>query len=709
MPIDESTIIWDDEPTGAAPPAGKSESNRAKSDKIDEGSIQWEDDAQPDADLKGYVDVASSLGSGMAKGLAALPGLPGDIESLGRAGLRKMGYNVDEETYFPRGEEFQQAMKPAIPALSEKPQTRPGKFAETVGEFAVMPMASEVKAGARLAPAAEAAKIGKETLTKAVIPGVASEAAGQATEGTPLEPWARFLAAGAATPRVAGPPKMAETVEAAARAGVDLPSYVAAESRFPKITASTISSLPLTGKMAERAETARTQMGQALESLHEQTGGLNAVQAGQAAKQGILDWIGNKSGKILDDAYDNVATLIDPALEVPTKNLTGMLENLRQERVSAKLPKDTSPAMDIVLNAATSPEGLTFNGLKRLRREIGQMIEGRAVLPEGTNSEELKQLYKALSEDLQNTAEAAGGPKARQAFSVANRMAKVIAERREKLATLVGAKGEIAPERVLGNMLTMATKGKSADINKLVLARRSMAPGEWEAMSSGLLDTMGRDNAGNFTPTRFSTAYNKLTPEGRDVLFGPRGNPTRDALEDLNLISGKSAELDKYANTSKSASHVLGAGTIAALYHNPTLIVPFGATVTAGRIMANPMSAKALAKMQRAFYDLRKNAGAPGPWEARARAAAEAYMKEVNKLEGKTEEPEREQRASGGKVSKRDYPAKKLSRLEKAARRAFNEIANETKPIMDMPDEAVADHLGAMSGERNGSADIYEQ
>lgn len=691
MPLDPNSITWDDE----AP---------ATSGKLDSKSITWDEPDkanpdQPDADLKGYVDVASSLGSGMAKGLAGLPGLPGDIESLGRAGLRKMGYNVGEETYFPRGEEFQEALKPKVSALKEKPETTAGKFAETVGEFGVMPMSSELKAAGKLAPAAEAAKIGKETLTKAVIPGVASEGAGQLTEGTAAEPWARFLAAGAAHPRIGGPPKMAETVEAAQRAKVDLPSYVAAEGRFPKVTASAISSLPLTGKMAERAETARTQMGDALETIHQQTGGLNAVQAGEAAKRGMLDWIGNKSANILDDAYENVSSLIDPALEVPTTKLTSTLETLRNERISAKLPKETSPAMDLVMNAATSPQGLTFDGLKRLRREIGQMIEGRAVLPEGTNSEELKKIYAALSDDLQKTAETAGGPKARQAFSVANRMAKVVAERREKLATLVGAKGDIAPERVLGNMLTMASKGKSADINKLMLARRSMAPGEWEAVTSGILDTLGKDNAGNFTPTRFSTAYNKLTPEGRDVLFGPRGNPTREGLEDLNLLSGKSAELDRYANTSKTGSHILGAGAAMALFHNPLNIVPLGAAVTAGRIMANPMAAKALAKMQRSFYDLRKNAGAPGPWEARARSAAEAYIKEVDKLEGKKDEPEREQRASGGKVSKRDYPAKKLSSLEKAARKAFKDIAEETKPIMEMPDEHVADHLGAMNGE----------
>jgi hypothetical protein len=51
---------------------------------------------------------------------------------------------------------------------------------------------------------------------------------------------------------------------------------------------------------------------------------------------------------------------------------------------------------------------------------------------------------------------------------------------------------------------------------------------------------------------------------------------------------------------------------------------------------------------------------------------------------------DREERASGGKVGKRDYPAKRLTRLERAAKRAHEEIALETKPIMSQPDHLVA-------------------
>jgi hypothetical protein len=50
---------------------------------------------------------------------------------------------------------------------------------------------------------------------------------------------------------------------------------------------------------------------------------------------------------------------------------------------------------------------------------------------------------------------------------------------------------------------------------------------------------------------------------------------------------------------------------------------------------------------------------------------------------------DREERSKGGKV----YPAKRLTLLEKAARRAYNDISEESKPLMNMRDEHVAHAL----------------
>ncbi|RWA81510.1 MAG: hypothetical protein EOQ31_31705 [Mesorhizobium sp.] len=76
-----------------------------------------------------------------------------------------------------------------------KPETRLGKVAGTVTEFAV-PGSIMGKAGAVGSTGREIVKNGVENFVgNALIPGVASEVAGQATEGTPYEGLARFIGA----------------------------------------------------------------------------------------------------------------------------------------------------------------------------------------------------------------------------------------------------------------------------------------------------------------------------------------------------------------------------------------------------------------------------------------------------------------------------------------------------------------------------------
>lgn len=143
------------------------------------------------------VDVARSAASGLGKGLMGLVTLPGNIEQLGRMGINAAGRAlgaggnvVEPDTALTNYSDAKRRVEGAIGPLYE-PQTTAGKFAGTVAEFAPAAM---------LGPGSAAARF----MSNAVVPGIASEAAGQLTEGTSLEPWAR--AAGAlAGPRVVTP------------------------------------------------------------------------------------------------------------------------------------------------------------------------------------------------------------------------------------------------------------------------------------------------------------------------------------------------------------------------------------------------------------------------------------------------------------------------------------------------------------------------
>lgn len=136
-------------------------------------------------------DVAKSAAVGVGKGIIGLGGLVGDITDIGAKGIKKatdfVADQVGADRYEPQGESVLNNI-PTSASITKniegvtgefyKPQTTPGRYAETVGEFLPAAVAG---------PGGVARKVGMQ----AVIPGVASEAAGQATEGTALEPYAR--------------------------------------------------------------------------------------------------------------------------------------------------------------------------------------------------------------------------------------------------------------------------------------------------------------------------------------------------------------------------------------------------------------------------------------------------------------------------------------------------------------------------------------
>jgi len=144
-------------------------------------------------------DIIASTAVGINKGVAGAPGLGGDIGHFNDWVLDKLG--------IPRNPILRSVLNPArmLPDSSStikawekvsgdlpEPKTGAGKVAETVGTFIVPTPGSKLERGASLARNfAE----GGYDLVKGTGAGLASEAAGEMTQGTWLEPWARGAAA----------------------------------------------------------------------------------------------------------------------------------------------------------------------------------------------------------------------------------------------------------------------------------------------------------------------------------------------------------------------------------------------------------------------------------------------------------------------------------------------------------------------------------
>src|SRR5512139_3937963 len=126
---------------------------------------------------------AKAVGSGLVSGLTGIAGLPADALNLAARGVDYLSgnSNVAKELSGLTGALGSEGINKAI-GNTYQPQTGTEKFLNTTASFAP---------AALLGPGGLARRVA----TNVVVPGVASEAAGQMTEGTPYEPAARIAGA----------------------------------------------------------------------------------------------------------------------------------------------------------------------------------------------------------------------------------------------------------------------------------------------------------------------------------------------------------------------------------------------------------------------------------------------------------------------------------------------------------------------------------
>lgn len=573
-----------------------------------------------------------------------------------------------------------------------------------VGAFFV-PIAGQEGSLANLASKAEGAvasklapKIGK---TAADIAGAAATGAGLgavqgAGEGTDLGERLGSAAEtglvggglGAAFPlagKVVGSvTRMTPAEEAAERIGARIPASVSSPNRITQAVSSGLSNAPITKSiMGSGVEKGIAGLGEALESTARRPG-LGAEEAGKTAKEALVNWVDVDSRANVNKLYNKVSAAIDPTITTPMTNTFNAVNKIGKERLAAKL--GDSEAVKLVMDAATDPQGLNYAGAQRLKREIGSKMKG-IMTESNLNQEELDQLYGALRADVKEAAKNAGGAKGLAAFNRANDYAKNVIERRKELAKIIGKNADVSDKEVFSRIATMAGDTRT-NTNLLKKARKSMSPSEWEDVTSGVITQLGGGQKG-FSPDTFVTAYSKLTPAGKDTIFGPAGNPLRNAIEDVNTVAQRYKEVGKTRNFSNTAYGLLaaaGLGDIAyegmsGLEHEAAI----GATtVPLALLLSRPRAAQAIAAALK-----HKN-------PATLRNLKNVVQMELREHFGApavTSAEDREERASGGKVGKRDYPAKRLTRLERSALKAQQQIALETKPIMDQPDALVAKAL----------------
>lgn len=395
---------------------------------------------------------------------------------------------------------------------------------------------------------------------------------------------------------------------------VKVPRVVSTDSVPVQEIGSVAANIPLAGTpLVNAAKNTISQLGTKANEIAEGFGSKSSVaEAGDTAKQSIKDWITTGSSQTAEKLYNKVDDLVNPSIKAGLGETAKTIEKIDKEREAAGLAPSKSAAS--LMEAATRPEGLTYQGVKKLRSSVGEMMNG-GILPEGMSQAELKQLYGSLTTDLGNAVKTSGGKAAADAFERANTYYKLASDRRESLVKIVGADANASAETVFNKLQTMAGSSSRADIGKLAQARKAMGSDAWNEVASTLVTKLGRDVDGNFSPQRFLTDYNKISPSGKNLLFkgGGKGDLAQ-SLDDIATISSRFKELQKFANPSGTSRSVSGFVMAGGAWHGLTQLAAgaFGEPLTmmasvlggnvVSRILASPAGASSAAKWVRSNF-----------------------------------------------------------------------------------------------------------
>lgn len=337
-------------------------------------------------------------GAAVARGIADVPAMPANLAQLGAMGVEKL-LGMEEPSAVSRALESlpdTREMLASVPVIG--PESRyvapgtAGEYISTIGEFAG-------GAGATAGPRA--------MMRYGVVPGAASEAAGQATEGTALEPYARTAAGiGAsllATPRPSGvssrvqqgDPERVAAAESLRRQGIqptagqilDVEGLMKAEGTLGPRPAQ-LDSLTKAALRTAGNETAKRATPKVLSDTQRNiTSGMNKILDLDVA---VTPSAGTRVMQVADDYFAG-----SPGRELPValRKVADELVNLATDPTSKVIPAKTMRMWRSTLGAyTTSAQELTRDAAHVLREVIDDMTE--AALQQAGRADDIAELAK---------------------------------------------------------------------------------------------------------------------------------------------------------------------------------------------------------------------------------------------------------------------------------------------------------------------------
>lgn len=313
----------------------------------------------------------------------------------------------------------------------------------------------------------------------------------------------------------------------------------------------------------------------------------SAVDAGEALQGGLDKFVTDFKAKSTR-LFDDVGTKIPKDTVVQSPETVGLI----RETLALFEGKDAI-ARELGLNkwagiADDLEGGLTWDAAKKLRTSIGESI-GKINGPLANMDQgKLKQVYSALTKDLEAAAVGAG-PDAEKAWRRANnyykRGATIISDSLDK--TISAKSPERAYEAFAGMLKADAT---TADIQRVYKIKAAIPREEWSTVAASIVQRLGQapkgaqNAAGDaFSARAFLTNWNKMSNEAKKALLPPEVRVELKKLADVAEGVKRSDADRNFSNTGHAA------GWIAAMFGTAA-----DAGMTAAALGGSHLSARAL-------------------------------------------------------------------------------------------------------------------
>lgn len=289
--------------------------------------------------------------------------------------------------------------------------------------------------------------------------------------------------------------------------------------------------------------------------------------------------------------------------------LTGDMAGKTGKQMSI-LGEDGGPIHSFTVGSTPGKSSLPYEALKDLRSKVGDMLSGNELIsdiPKG----QLKQLYGAISADMERGIPEAGRP----SWSRANSFYRAGLNRIDLLQSVAN---KADPE----TMFNYATSGTKDGGTKIKAIMQSLPEEARDIVTATVTRRLGHAKPGSqnefndvFSTESFLTNWNHLSPEAKQALFGRQESGYRDALDRVASVSARIRKGSKiFSNPAGTAAALTNqAATVGTAASAATLLVtghPImatglvagavgaakGAGMTAERLMMNPEFVKWLAR-----------------------------------------------------------------------------------------------------------------